>query len=170
MANRKYPRVTLRALKYAAFQSHETHCFEATIYLDGKKAGTADDDGNGGMVNIHPQSLRDQLDAYGKTFPDDNSHGITISIDAEIIIRELVNDWLLARDVKRDLAKKVMYTVADDDGLYETKAIPGLAQHVAKGEAHMRNYMRNFKRPPVKILNLLPLEEAVELYRKAAGE
>ncbi len=42
------PRVEIKNLKYAAFASQETSCFEATIYVDGKRFCTARNEGSGG--------------------------------------------------------------------------------------------------------------------------
>jgi len=42
------PKVTIKNLKYAAFASQETNCFEATIYVDGKRFCTARNEGSGG--------------------------------------------------------------------------------------------------------------------------
>ena len=30
-------KIKIKNIKYAAFQSQETHCFEATVYVDGRK-------------------------------------------------------------------------------------------------------------------------------------
>ena len=38
-------KITLKNVKYSEFASQETYCFEATIYLDGKKAGQVRNDG-----------------------------------------------------------------------------------------------------------------------------
>lgn len=45
--------ITLKNLKVAKFMSHETTCFQATIYVDGKKAGFAENEGQGGCTNVH---------------------------------------------------------------------------------------------------------------------
>lgn len=42
------PIITIKNLKYAAFASQETSCFEATVYLDGKRFCTAGNEGSGG--------------------------------------------------------------------------------------------------------------------------
>jgi hypothetical protein len=42
------PKVTIKNLKYAAFASQETSCFEATVYVDGKRFCTARNEGSGG--------------------------------------------------------------------------------------------------------------------------
>ena len=45
--------ITLKNLKISKFMSEETTCFQATIYVDGKIAGTAQNDGHGGSTYCH---------------------------------------------------------------------------------------------------------------------
>jgi hypothetical protein len=42
------PKIELKNLKYAAFASEETSCFEATVYVDGKRFCIASNEGRGG--------------------------------------------------------------------------------------------------------------------------
>jgi hypothetical protein len=42
------PVITLKNLKHAEFASEETHCYSATVYLDGKRFCLASNDGHGG--------------------------------------------------------------------------------------------------------------------------
>ena len=48
------PSVTLRNIKHAVFASHETHCYEATVLLDGKRVCKVENDGRGGCDNHYP--------------------------------------------------------------------------------------------------------------------
>jgi hypothetical protein len=63
------PKVTIKNLKYAAFASQETSCFEATIYVDGKRFCTARNEGHGG-----PDSY-DGLPLKGKYFSSGEEAG-----------------------------------------------------------------------------------------------
>ena len=45
--------ITLKNLKVAKFMSQDTLCYQATIYVDGKKAGTVENEGHGGCSNVH---------------------------------------------------------------------------------------------------------------------
>ncbi len=42
------PKITIKNLKYAAFASQETSCFEGTVYVDGKRFCIASNEGHGG--------------------------------------------------------------------------------------------------------------------------
>lgn len=45
--------ITLKNIKVAKFMSEETTCFQAVVYVDGKKAGMAQNDGHGGSTYCH---------------------------------------------------------------------------------------------------------------------
>jgi hypothetical protein len=47
----------------------DSTCFTASVYIDGKKAGTATDDGNGGCHDYHPHDLRVTLTEIAATMP-----------------------------------------------------------------------------------------------------
>ena len=47
-------RISLKNIKRAAFASHETHCFEATVCLDGDRACKVENDGKGGSDHYYP--------------------------------------------------------------------------------------------------------------------
>ena len=44
----------LRRVSYSATLSQETSAFTADIWVDGKKAGSAENHGTGGCTNIRP--------------------------------------------------------------------------------------------------------------------
>ena len=52
-------KITVKNLKVAEFASEETLCFTATVYIDGKMAFTAKNDGHGGCNFYH--GVRSQI-------------------------------------------------------------------------------------------------------------
>ena len=62
-------KIELRRITFNARLSRETNAFAADIYIDGKKAGTAENDGGGGetMVRIMPKELMQQAVAYAQS-------------------------------------------------------------------------------------------------------
>jgi len=40
--------ISIKGLKQSEFASRETHCFEATVYVNGKRSFSAQNDGWGG--------------------------------------------------------------------------------------------------------------------------
>lgn len=105
-------KIELKNVKYAAFNSQETDCFEATIYLDGKRACRVSNEGHGGPHLFESLAVQQQIDAYAKTLPEidvsylysDGAHH-TMAQDAELLISGLVERWLQ----KKQCANKVMY-------------------------------------------------------------
>jgi hypothetical protein len=62
-------KIELKNVKHSEFASHETNCYQATIYIDGKRVGTVENDGHGGCDSVHPYQVARQIDEYAKTLP-----------------------------------------------------------------------------------------------------
>ena len=62
---------TLKNVKYSATFSEETNCYKATLYLDGKKIGTVQNEGHGGSdyVQYDDPAVRERVSAYVKALP-----------------------------------------------------------------------------------------------------
>lgn len=150
--------ITLKNVKHAAFASDETQCFEATIYVDGKKAGSASNDGNGGQTYIFPLSLEVQLDAYSKTL------GLEDYLESgDYVIDTLVDDWLTSRDLKRAMSNKLLFTKTGRDGVYETnKATKDFIERARKDRSLISKIEHE------TVLNFLPFSEALEIYKAAS--
>jgi hypothetical protein len=155
------PVVSLSNVKYSAFASEETACYEANILIDGKKVGSVSNAGKGGGDDIHPWALEKQLadiaKAMPKFYPD-------LENCAELLLGNLLDTHLLGKDLKRALGKRLLFTKADGK-VYQSatmeKAV--LAQAVAAGEVRLKARLNG----AVDVLNLLPYEKALELYRAA---
>lgn len=156
--------IALRNIKHAAFASEETHCFSATVYIDGKKAGTVSNAGHGGPNDYEPHTLEATLDAHGLTLPVHHllvgtvDHEITV--DAEILIGDLVNDYLVSRELKRSMATRILFTRAGV--LYESKRLS--KSHVLIHLADPDKVKTALKAD--QILNLMPIDQALVIYRK----
>jgi hypothetical protein len=122
------PRVQLRGVKYAAFASQETHCFSATVYIDGVKEGVVENDGHGGSNFYHPHEVQTKLDAVAATLPDvEFGDGQSIKQDADILVGDLMNGWLEMRELKRLCSRKTLFRLKSEtyqDGEYRTVKMP----------------------------------------------
>lgn len=108
-------RVELKAIKYFPSLSEETNCFQATIYIDGKKVGTCENRGTGGSTDyrISDPALRTAFETYAKSLPaktaqigDQQSGGhLTYPMSAEALLDDLLIEHLDAKEESR-LAKK----------------------------------------------------------------
>lgn len=89
--------ISLKNIKHAAFASQETDCFEASVYIDGKRAGYVSNDGHGGSNNYFPPTLYKTLLDYCDTIPPDMA-GYRVSPDE--IIGNLFDSWRLKKICK----------------------------------------------------------------------
>lgn len=124
----------IKNVKHSEFASQETHCFEATVYIDGKREFTASNEGHGGCNNYHPikgeasnklweriKEINNELkkekidvDGTGKHF---------IENDLDIVIGDLLNNYLSLKNIKSKLRRKVMAVDAKGEVL-QYKADP----------------------------------------------
>jgi len=162
-------KIELKNIKHSEFASQETHCFQATIYIDGKKVGIVENQGHGGCDSVHPHQVAQQIDDYAKTLPKtvcdfiDPETGKPAEIEQchETIFGEIVNTWLVAKDLKRAMSKRVLYL--KDGGVYQGKAMASDALKRYLSEPKLGTQYQDRT-----ILNLLPFDQALTIYRGAA--
>lgn len=124
-------KVELKNVKYAAFASQETYCFEATVYIDGKRCGTVSNEGYGGPDSYSTDQLRVQLESIAKGLPpiDMTQYGSKEPLpqSAETLIGQLMEDYLEQRQIKRLCAKKTLFRIPQktyEPGLWSTLTRP----------------------------------------------
>ena len=160
-------KVELKNIKYAAFASQETSCYEATIYIDGKKAGTVENNGHGGSDNVHPWELANKIDEYAKTLPfaacsfDDPRTGkpAMMAQDHETIFGGLLTTWLHERDLKRAMSRRILFSRGGK--LLQTNAYSAAELKAQLGQTDLAAQLR-----AEVILNLLPFADASAIYRR----
>tara|TARA_R100001086_G_scaffold240198_1_gene166089 strand:- start:455 stop:940 length:486 start_codon:yes stop_codon:yes gene_type:complete len=146
------------------FHGHDGGCWECTLYCDGKRIAICTEDGYGGELQFHwinhqkwDNPASKALDAFvltlpkwGSQFSDDGKDDMDMT--ADIHVSDLVNAFLITKDVKKILKKFAV----SDAGKIRTWNIkpddPQIRLHVAS------------KYPNAVILNDVPIEKAVELY------
>jgi hypothetical protein len=168
-------KVELKNLKHSEFASHETNCYQATVWVDGKRAFAASNEGRGGADYYEPlyaegkdprkarsefDSVMKKVEAHCATLPKWGSEfGGEDSMDVtpEILIGNLVNDMLDTKKLKKSLKKKVLFI--NENGIYQT------------GYRGSRKVDQNLidtvieENPDSIILNCLAFNEALDLYR-----
>ena len=161
-------KVELRNVKYARFASEETDCFSATVYIDGKRAGEVSNAGHGGCDDYHPHTLGARLTEWAATLPPYIMSGEPRQHNAETAIGDLFTAWQYARDLKRALAKRLLFTKADKPGLFQSGTLP--KAHIARIVAEQSVFeATKAKLNAAEILNCLPLDKALTIYRSNAA-
>ena len=163
-------KIELKNIKHSEFASHETNCYEATIYIDGKKAGIVENDGRGGCDHVTPWQLANEIDEYAKTLPKticsfiDPETGKPAEMEQthETIFGDILTDWLHAKDLKRAMSRCVLFT-REDGRVYQSKGMQ---------KEPLAKYLSEPKLPEAlrakEILNLLPFNKALEIYKQGA--
>jgi len=159
-------KIELKNLKHSDFASQETYCFEASVYIDGKKAGTVSNQGCGGCHSYHPNTLYQILAKEAAKLPHHewrlNDEVLSVAPDADTIISELVTEALTAKDLKSGMRRRILF-VGDDGSVFETKAMAAadLAVQLVRADLYEKLKTKT-------ILNLLPFPEALSIYIKGA--
>lgn len=173
----KAPVITVKSLKFAEFASEETYCFEATVYVDGKRFCKSKNDGHGGSNMDMPvngmtwKDLNDRITELNKLIaataeppPDDapdwekkfwnSGH----RPDFETRVNEAVTNALILREMKSKLKSHLLYE-DPKDGLYEIKLAGRPADALA-------GVLKQKYGDDIVVLNLLPEHEAFEIFRR----
>lgn len=95
--------ITIKNFKHLASLSEETLCFTATVCLDGKAIGTAENHGHGGNTNVH---IKDPAIASKHTTLEWESIVDKLTF-AELNKKETVK---LEKKIKKQLAKDIIFT------------------------------------------------------------
>ena len=177
-------RITLKSIKYTAWASQETHCFQAVIYLDGKRALNVENDGRGACNNywgIKDQTKAEELEMltkctkYGADFVKEN-RDLTMEVDGETIdmsdmpdselldwlIADLVNEHLCLKEMKRCLKSKITFFDTERGDVYAFKFKP-------TPEAMSACKKANSDKDHWVYLNDLSEQEAFKLWRKSSA-
>ncbi len=158
----KIPVVTLSKVKYAEFSSEETNCFSATVLVDGVEIGNVANAGRGGCDDFWPLAVEGKLTEIAKQMPPlypkekwENS--------AELLVSVLFEGWLASRNLKKEMKRNLVFTKADGSVFSSIfKPADALPKFLALGEDAVKARFPG----SVKILNLLPYDEALAAYKE----
>jgi len=162
-------KIELKNVKFSEFASEETNCFQAAVYIDGKKAGVVSNDGHGGPDYYAPHSLGETLNDYAKTLPKYEFYGRLHDHNAETFIGDLFDNHQSEKKLKALLKTKYVFTVSGQHGIYSQKyyVVKGMSldevirSHVAaKKEAVLTANLK-----AEKLLNFMPFDEALALFK-----
>lgn len=114
------PKITIKNLKVAEFASEETLCYEATVYLNGKRFCSARNDGHGGSDYywpIKPFTQKD-IDELEKQLALESFeyHGMTLQHSLETRLGEVIEETRFLKRVKTKMRKSTL--VVKDGKMY----------------------------------------------------
>lgn len=149
-------KLELKNIKHSEFASQETHCYQASLYVDGKRVATVGNDGHGGCDYQHPVSKEAAAKlAHAIDWCKLNRRNKYDDLEGRCC--DMVNDWLYTKDAKRIL-KKVCYINPDDNEIYslpaKVKPTPETLEQVQQCKWWRDDFL---------LLNIMPQEGAIDL-------
>jgi len=156
------PVIELKNIKHTAWMSEETHCYQATLYVDGVKWGTVSNQGHGGCDDFYGETrsdgdlkwLNDQIKVTYEPYTYGDK---SIEQDLDMVCADLVNQWLRDKDFNRAMKSKVLFTKPDTQGIWQV----GFKK--PKTLWMMTDVMKA-KYPQYTYLADLPVDEAKAIY------
>jgi len=160
--------ITLKNVKHCEFASHDSDCFEASLYFNGKKVGFTYNDGHGGPTEVDfvSSEAEEMVDAWVKSQPDEEFESggktYTVGFSLDIAIGEALDKFLRTKELKGKMRNNMIITCDElDDGKFYLFNRPKnyddsyIFDRIKSENPDMSN--------PV-CLNLLPIEKAVEFW------
>jgi len=126
-------KITLKKIKHIKFASHETNNFVADLYVDGKPFAIVSNDGQGGS-DMHykheknPQSnaeFNDELKRISKWHEENTTYNTEyddrgfIEGDLDITVSQLLETYLLEKEVKRLMARNMIIFEKGKKGFFK---------------------------------------------------
>ena len=159
-------KLQLKAIKHTEWASEETHCYQASLYIDGKPVAIVSNDGHGGCDRdyAHPKFKGDYratmkaVHEYFKSLPNTDACNLFpdgMAQQLEYWCGDQVNQWLSERELKRKFKSHVLFKFKNKDGIYQSTSRPT----VEVGEEGF-GYM--------EILNDMPFDEALAIWKESA--
>lgn len=162
--------IELKNIKYAAFASHETACFQSTLYVDGTAFALISNEGCGGSDCVSPAKRGNAEQFWEKMQEVDLYMKALVSAEEqtnfkygapylEIWVARQLDNFLLRKEMKRLLKNNIIVVKAD--GMYTIKVPKGGT--INDGVAFF-----SAKYPTSSILNTLPEDRAFEIFSTEA--
>ena len=163
--------IELRNISHYERGSEETPCYNATVYINGKKAIEVGNDGHGGMDKQHQYSNEERaivqqvnkwcIKKFGKksfTYQSGKEEKVcSYDIDLEQYCHDELYKWLDTKLLKKDLKKKYLFV---EDGK--------LMGYKRKGTDEEFKQFFEKNHPKEKCLNFLPFDDALKLFKECA--
>jgi hypothetical protein len=158
----KKPVIELKNIKHTAWASQETHCYQATLYVDGVKWGIVSNQGHGGGDDFHSENKSDEdikwlNNQIKETYDPYEYEGYTLKKNLEMVCGDLVNQWLRDKDFNRAMKAKVLFTKPDTQGIWQLAVKKPLTLEVMLAKAKAQH-------PQYTYLADLPVDEAKAIY------
>ena len=163
----------VKNLTHYARGSEETPCYNATVYINGKKAIAISNDGRGSMDHQHPYDgfchediklanewCKKKFGQRSFTFQSNDGEEVcTYDVDLEQYCHDELYKWLDTKILKRDLKKHYLFV--------EGTELKGYKKTSNDNDETFKQFFKQ-KHPNEKCLNFLPFDDALKLFKECA--
>ena len=158
----KKPNIELKNIKRTAWMSEETHCYQASLYVDGEHWGTVSNEGHGGCDNFRGlerdwADIRELNKQIAETYKPYTYGDKSLDQDLEMVCADLVNQWLRDKDFTRAMKSKVLFTKPDTQGVWQLAVKKPHTLETTLAALRSKN-------PQYTYLADLPVDEAKAIY------
>tara|TARA_R100001377_G_scaffold63866_1_gene39459 strand:- start:257 stop:847 length:591 start_codon:yes stop_codon:yes gene_type:complete len=173
--------ISIKGLRLSKDFSEETHCFQATVYIDGKRAFVAHNEGHGGANYYAPHGVSKNSDAKRLAFKNSMAEArkeAACYIEAkgedynwaverfadndeliDWVITDLINEIELLKEMRKHLKIKVV--------AYNTRTRKFDQWRTTPVESNIDPLKKVFEKMPYVWLNELSESEALKYWRNA---
>jgi hypothetical protein len=170
----KINKIEMKNISYYKRGSEETPCYNATVYINGKKAVEVSNDGHGGSDRQHvwhENGFRLQdidkwcVAKFGQSTWEYGGQTYSTDLDLEHYCHDELYKHLDTKLLKRNMKKNIMFF---RDEKMEDKEF--LVTWKRKGN-HTDDYFKNFLKTDYphmmeKCLNFMPFDQALKLFKE----
>ena len=165
----KINKIEMKNISYYARGSEETPCYNATVYINGKKAVEVSNDGHGGSDRQHtyPQSEfnvreidRWCVEKFGQSTWEYNGETYSTDLDLEHYCHDELYKWLDTKLLKKNMKKNIMFFRDENDIKSGKYSLAKIQNNFGGLVAYIKD-----KFPKCIILNDMPLDQALETFR-----
>ena len=172
-------KITLKTIQHSEFQSQETNCFKADLYVDGKPFAIVSNDGIGGcdMHYKHPKNpqtpkeYHEELDRIFKWHRENTTYKTEFDErgysegNLDITVGEILTDHLITKDVKKLMSRSMIVFEKDNPkgGYYKY----GKKKYNITEDrvGWFKNQLWERFKDNWVCINFMPIDEAVAYYR-----
>jgi len=170
----KINKIEMKNISYYKRGSEETPCYNATVYINGKKAVEVSNDGHGGSDRQHVwhengfrlQEINEWCVAkFGKSTWEYGGQTYSTDLDLEHYCHDELYKHLDTKLLKRNMKKNIMFFRDENDIKSGQYTLAKIQNNIGGLMAYIKD-----KYPKSFILNDMPFEKALETFRSYERE
>lgn len=169
-------KLELKGIKHAEFASHETHCYEANLYVNGKNVARVSNEGMGGpdLQEVHSYKQSNaKIKENARLYKEACEYLEKQDTLLEYWCCDRVNDYLTLKDMKRDVRTNILYYMPlSENGTIKVDLLlcsyrkPGTRKRVPITQTHIDRFKNDPEHKGAVLFNELSDADKLLHYHK----